>query len=70
MNNISSCLLRFLNAKGYYYQSYGKNHNMPEISILVDNCGGQNKKIVMIRFLNMIKEGGFFGTDTLHLYII
>ena len=42
---------------------------MPGISILVDNCGGQNKNNVIIHFLNMIKEGGFFRTDALNLYI-
>ena len=42
---------------------------MPEIAILIDNCGGQNKKNLMIHFLNMINEGGFFGTDTLNFYI-
>ena len=42
---------------------------MNEISILVENCGGQNKNNVMIRFLNMIKEGEFIGANTLRLYI-
>ena len=42
---------------------------MPEIYALVDNCGGQNNNNVMIRFLNMIKEGGFFETTTLYFYI-
>ena len=42
---------------------------MPEIAILVYNCGGKNKNNVMVRFLNMIKEGGLFGTYTLHFYI-
>ena len=42
---------------------------MPEIDILVDNCGDQNKNNVMIRFLIMIKEGGLFGKNTLHFYI-
>ena len=42
---------------------------MPENFILVDNCGGQNKNNVIIRFMNIIKEGGFFWTDTLYLYI-
>ena len=46
-----------------------KNHKMPEIAILVDNCGGHNKNNVIIRFLNMITEGGLFGTATFHLYI-
>ena len=69
MNNIASCFLRWLNDKGYYSRSYGKNYHMPEIAILVYNCGGKNKNNVMFRFLNMIKEGGFFGTYTLHFYI-
>ena len=39
MNNISYCVLCWLNDKGYYSQSYGNNHKMPEIDILVGNCG-------------------------------
>ena len=69
MKNISSCLLCCINYKGYYYQPYGKKYKMPEIDFLVDNCGGQNKNNLMTRFLNMIKEGGLFGTDTLYSYI-
>ena len=42
---------------------------MPEISIFVDNCGGQNKNNVTFRFLKMIKEGVLFETATYHLYI-
>ena len=58
-----------LNGKGYYSQSYGKNHKIPEIAILVDNYGGQKKNNSMIHFMNMINEGGLFGTYTLHFYI-
>ena len=60
MNNISFFLLRFLNEKRCYSQSYGKNNKMTEIAILVGNCGGQNKNNIMIRFFKMIKEGGLF----------
>ena len=42
---------------------------MPEIDILVDNCGGHNKNNAMIRFLKMIKEDVLFGTATLNLYV-
>ena len=42
---------------------------MPELFILVDNCGGQNMNNLMIRFLKIIKERGLFGTATLHFYI-
>ena len=69
MKNIDYCLLCWINGKGYYYQSYGKKHKMPEIAIPIDNCGGQNKSNAMIRVLNIIKELGFFETDTLYLYI-
>ena len=37
MNNIAYFLLSWINDKGYYSQSYSKNHKMPEIDILVDN---------------------------------
>ena len=69
MNKISFCLICWLNYKGYYYQSYSKNNHMPKIAILFYYCGGQNKTNVMIRFLNIIKEGGLFGTATLNFYI-
>ena len=39
------------------------------MAIPVENYGVQNKNNVMIHFMNMIKYGGFFRTDTLHLYI-
>ena len=55
MNNISSWLMFWLNEKGYCSQSYGKNHKMPKIDILVDNCGFQNKNNLMIRFLKIMK---------------
>ena len=69
MDNIISCLLIWINEKGYYYQSYGKNHRVTVIDILVDNFGGHNKDNAMIRSLNTIKEGGFFGTSTFNFYI-
>ena len=42
---------------------------MPDTDIIFDNYGGQNKNNGMIQFLKIIKEGGFFGTSTLYLYI-
>ena len=68
MNNIASCLLRWLNYKEYYSQSYGKNHKMPGISILFDNCGSNNNNNLMIRFMNTMKEWELFGTDNFNLY--
>ena len=69
MNNIASCLLRWINNKGYYYQSYGNKNKMPEITILVYNCSVHKKNNLMIRFMNMIKQEGLFGTSTLNFYI-
>ena len=69
MNNIVSWLLRWINAMGCYYKSYGKNNKMTKIAIIVDNCGGQNKNNVMIYFINMINEGGLYVTANLYFYI-
>ena len=67
MNNIAYCLLFWINYKGCCYQSYCKNNNIPEITILVDNCSSQNNNYVMTRFIKIIEEGGFFVTATSHL---
>ena len=69
MNNITYCLLSCLNDKRYYSKSYSNNHEMPKIPIIVENCGSQKKNNIMIHFLHMIKEGGLFGTATLHFFI-
>ena len=69
MKNIASCLLCWINVKGYYYKSYGKNNKMTEITIIVDNCGAQNKNNAMIYFINMLKQGGLYWTANLHFYI-
>ena len=69
MKNISSWLLRYLNDKRCLSQSYGKNHKMPVIAVLVYNCCGQNKNNILIHFLNMIKERGFFDSAILYFYI-
>ena len=69
MNNIFSCLLHWLNYRGFYFQPCGKNHKMPQFGVLVDNCRGQKKKKVIIRFLNMIKEGGLLWDNFFCLYI-
>ena len=65
INNIAYCLLIWINDRGYYSQSYGKNHNMSEIDILLEKCGGYNRNNVIILFLNMIKEGGLFQTSAI-----
>ena len=69
MENIASCLLCCINGKVYYYQPYGKNHNMLKITILVESCDGQNKNNVMILFMNMVNDVLFFVKAILHLYI-
>ena len=68
MKNSASCLLCCINDKGYYYQSYDKNHKMPEISVLVYNYSSQNKNNVMILFLKMIKGEDSLG-QLMFIYI-
>ena len=48
MNNVESCLIHWINEKWCCYQSYGKNHKMPEIDSIIDNCGGQKNNDAMI----------------------
>ena len=45
------------------------NHNMPGFDILIDNYGCKNKNKAIICFLNMIKEGGLFGSANFYFYI-
>ena len=42
---------------------------MPEIAIIFEKCGGQNKNNLMIHFMKMVKKGGLFGTYTFNFYI-
>ena len=48
MKNIAYCLFGWLNDKGYYSQSCDRNHKMPGIALLVENCGVQNKNNLII----------------------
>ena len=44
-NNICSCLYKYFKMRGWLQRNYG------ELSIVADNCGGQNKNRVVVRFL-------------------
>ena len=54
-NNIASCLLKDLKIRGWLNQP---NHS--ELTYIADNCGGQNKNKVVIRFLMWLVEVGIF----------
>ena len=54
-NNITSCLLKDFKVRGYFdAPNYG------DITIIADNCGGQNKNKVVVRFLMWLVETKIF----------
>ena len=54
-NNICSCLLKDFKHRGWLNrQNYG------DLTIIADNCGGQNKNKHVVRFLMWLVEMGFF----------
>ena len=53
-NNICSCLLKYFKMRGWLKKNYF------ELSIVADNCGGQNKNRIVLRFLMWLVEVGYF----------
>ena len=53
-NNICSCLLQYLKRRGWLQKNYG------ELTLIADNCVGQNKNKYVVRFLMWLVEMGFF----------
>ena len=59
-NNIASCLLMDLKKRGWLNgQNYG------ELTYIADNCGGQNKNKIVVRFLMWLVENKVFPKVTL-----
>ena len=54
-NNIASCLLKDLKQRGCF-----QGPNYSELTYIADNCGGQNKNRVVIRFLMWLVENRIF----------
>jgi len=54
-NNIASCLLMDLKKRGWL-----SSPNYCELTYIADNCGGQNKNKVVIRFLMWLVENKIF----------
>ena len=63
-NNIASCLLRDLKLRGLLNQP---NHG--ELVYIADNCGGQNKNKIVIRFLMWLAEMAFFPKVSIQFLI-
>jgi len=63
-NNICSCLLKDFTARGYFPQK-----NYSSLTIIADNCGGQNKNKHVVCFLMWMVEMGYFAKITL-LFLI
>ena len=54
-NNIASCLMKDLQLRGLFSQP---NHG--KLTYIADNCGGQNKNKIVIRFLMWLVENKIF----------
>ena len=54
-NNIASCLLMDLKRRGWMSRP-----NFSELTYIADNCGGQNKNKVVVRFLMWLVENRVF----------
>ena len=54
-NNIASCLLKDYKARGFF-----EGPNDGSLTIIADNCGGQNKNEDVIRFHMWLVEAGYF----------
>lgn len=59
-NNICSCLLKDFKIRGFLDQQ-----NFAELTIIADNCGGQNKNKHVVRLLMWLVEMGYFPRITL-----
>jgi hypothetical protein len=63
-NNIVSCLVKFFKMKIFFSAP-----NYDELTLIADNCGGQNKNRVMIRFITWLAEIRVFPKITLHFLV-
>ena len=54
-NNIASCLLMDLKRRGFFDRP-----NYGELTYIADNCGGQNKNKIVVRFLMWLVENKVF----------
>jgi hypothetical protein len=63
-NNIASCLLKDLKLRGCF-----RAPNFGELTYIADNCGGQNKNKVVIRFLMWLVENRIFPQVKIHFLV-
>lgn len=63
-NNIASCLLLDLKRRGWL-----NGPNYSELTYIADNCGGQNKNKVVVRFLMRLVENRIFPKVTLFFLV-
>jgi hypothetical protein len=63
-NNLASLLMHDLKSRGWL-------HNEPanSLTVIFDNCGGQNKNNVMLRLAPYLVEKGFFKEVTIAFYV-
>ena len=70
-NNTTSMLFQFLKKKGWIQLD---DNGVPiagkELTIIMDNCGGQNKNNNMLRMSLLLVECGYFEKVTMLFYIV
>ena len=65
-NNVASLLMMFLGKKGWLR----KKDPGKELTIIMDNCGGQNKNNHVLRLALILTEIGYFKKVTFIFYIV
>jgi hypothetical protein len=66
-NNVASLLVKYLKDKGWMDKSKGARK---ELTIIMDNCGGQNKNKMVLRLLAILVAGGYYKTARAHFLIV
>ena len=56
-NNVSSLLFKDLHQRGWVDNKKGPRN---ELTVIMDNCGGQNKNKYVLRMLSFLTEAGFY----------
>ena len=65
-NNVASCIITELRLRGLLSTDYP----VKELTIIMDNCGGQNKNNYVLRLALFLVEAGFFEKVTFLFYIV
>jgi hypothetical protein len=65
-NNVASTIMDCLQSLGMLQE----NEIGKELNIIMDNCGGQNKKNCVLRLANLLVEAGYFRKVNFIFYVV